>query len=124
LAARIYNHLVVDNLSTTLAALSDPTRRAILERLAMRSATVGELAGPFRISQQAVSKHLAYLERARLVRKRRAGRRHVCTLRPAPFREVAEWVEHYRRFWEQRFARMDNYLRELQEKEKRYGRKK
>ena len=79
-------------MSTTLAALADPTRRSILGRLASGSATVGELAGPFRISQQAVSKHLAYLERARLVEKRREGRRHFCRLSPAPFKEVADWV--------------------------------
>ncbi len=122
--ATIYNHIVVDSLGTTLAALADPTRRSILERLANGPATVGELAGPFRISQQAVSKHLAYLERARLVEKRREGRRHVCTLSPVPFREVADWVEHYRRFWEQSFDRLDDYLRELKKKEKKHGRKK
>ena len=119
----IHNHMVVDTLSATLAALSDPTRRSILDRLAAAPATVGELAKPFRISQQAVSKHLAYLERARLVKKRRDGRRHVCTLRPAPFKEVDDWVEHYRRFWEQSFDRLDNYLRHLKNKEKKRGRK-
>jgi len=122
--AKIYNHMVVDSLGTTLAALADPTRRSILERLANGPATVGELAGPFRISQQAVSKHLAYLERARLVEKRREGRRHVCTLSAVPFREVADWVEHYRHFWEQSFDRLDDYLRELKKKEKKHGRKK
>lgn len=115
--------MVVDTLSTTLAAMADPTRRAILGRLAGGPATVGELAEPFRISQQAVSKHLAYLERARLVEKRREGRRHVCSLRPLPFREVADWVEHYRRFFEQSFDRLDLYLRKLKEKEKRHDHK-
>ncbi len=105
--------MVVDSLSTTLAALADPTRRSILARLATGPATVGELAGPFRMSQQAVSKHLAYLQRARLVEKRRTGRRHVCTLRPVPFKEVAEWVEHYRQFWEASFDRLEKYLLEL-----------
>ena len=114
----------MDSLGTTLAALADPTRRSILERLANGPATVGELAGPFRISQQAVSKHLAYLERARLVEKRREGRRHVCTLSAVPFQEVADWVEHYRHFWEQSFNRLDDYLRELKKKEKKRGRKK
>jgi DNA-binding transcriptional ArsR family regulator len=118
-ASTIYNHVVVDTLTATLSALADPTRRSILDRLATGSATVGELAGPFRMSQQAVSKHLAYLERARLVQKRREGRRHVCSLRPAPFEEVASWVGHYRRFWEQSFDRLDDYLRELKDQERR-----
>jgi DNA-binding transcriptional ArsR family regulator len=115
--------MVVDTLSTSLAAMADPTRRAILGRLAAGPATVGELARPFRISQQAVSKHLAYLERARLVAKRREGRRHVCSLNPLPFREVADWVERYRRFFEQSFDRLDVYLREWKEKEKKHDRK-
>jgi DNA-binding transcriptional ArsR family regulator len=115
--------MVVDVLSTTLAALSDPTRRSILSRLAAGPASVGQLAGPFRMSQQAVSKHLAYLERARLVEKRRHGRRHVCTLRPAPFKEVADWVEHYRIFWEEGFDRLEKYLRDLEMKEGKRGRK-
>ena len=119
ICGHIHNHMVVDSLSATLAALSDPTRRSILARLAGGPASVGELAGPFRISQQAVSKHLAYLERARLVEKRRKGRRHVCTLRPAPFREVADWVEHYRRFWELSFDRLEEYLRGLEAKERK-----
>ncbi len=110
----------MDALSTTLAALSDPTRRSILARLATGPATVGELAGPFRVSQQAVSKHLAYLERARLVEKRRKGRSHVCTLRPVPFKEVADWVEHYRKFWELSFDRLDEYLRGLNAKERKH----
>jgi DNA-binding transcriptional ArsR family regulator len=112
--------MVVDALSTTLTALSDPTRRSILAQLATGAATVGELAEPFRMTQQAVSKHLAYLERARLVEKRREGRSHVCTLRPVPFKEVADWVEHYRRFWELSFDRLDEYLRELKAKERKH----
>jgi DNA-binding transcriptional ArsR family regulator len=113
-----YNYRVVDELSTTLAALADPTRRAILERLARGPATVGELAGPFHISQQAISKHLAYLERAHLVEKRREGRLHVCTLRAAPFKDLAAWMEGYRRFWDESFDRLEDYLRDLQGKEK------
>jgi DNA-binding transcriptional ArsR family regulator len=112
--------MVVDSLSATLAALSDPTRRSILARLATGAATVGELAGPFRMTQQAVSKHLAYLERARLVEKRRKGRSHVCTLRPAPFREVSDLVEHYRKFWELSFDRLEEYLRGLEAKERKH----
>jgi DNA-binding transcriptional ArsR family regulator len=103
----MHNHTVVDSLSITLSALSDPTRRSILSRLAARPATVGELAGPFHMSQQAISKHLAYLERARLVEKRSEGGSHVCTLRPAPFKEVSELVEHYRAFWEQALHRLE-----------------
>jgi len=113
--------MVVDSLSATLGALSDPTRRSILSRLAAGPATVGELAGPFRMSQQAVSKHLAYLERARLLEKRREGRSHVCTLRPEAFKEVADLVEHYRMFWEERFDRLGKYLRELESKEGKHG---
>ena len=84
---------------------------------------MGELAEPFEMSQQAVSKHLAYLERARLVEKRREGRSHVCTLRPAPFKEVAEWVEYYRNFWEQTLDRLDEYLRTMEAGEEKHGHK-
>ena len=115
--------MVVDTLSTPLAALADPTRRTILNRLAGGPATVGELAGPFNMSQQAVSKHLVYLVRAHFVEKRRDGRSQICTLNPAPFRDVAAWVEHYRRFYEASFDRLDEYLRKLQ-KEKKRDRKK
>lgn len=106
-------------MNTTLAALADPTRRSILDRLSAGPATVGELAGPYGISQQAVSKHLAYLVRARLVKKRRAGRQHICTIRPEPLREVSEWMEQYRQMWEQRLDRLDNYLHTLQEKDRK-----
>jgi DNA-binding transcriptional ArsR family regulator len=119
----MHNHTVVDNLSATLSALADPTRRAILSRLAGGPATVGELAEPFQMTQQAVSKHLAYLERARLVQKRREGRSHVCSLRPAPFKEVSDLVEHYRIFWEQALGRLDAYLRATEAEEKGHGRK-
>jgi DNA-binding transcriptional ArsR family regulator len=107
----------VDSLSATLDAVSDPTRRSILARLAAGPASVGELARPFRMAQQAVSKHLALLERARLIEKRREGRRHVCTLRPAPIAEVAAWTEEYRRFWTESFARLDAVLEDLKAKE-------
>jgi DNA-binding transcriptional ArsR family regulator len=109
----IHNHMVVDSLSATLAALSDPTRRAILNRLARREASVSELAEPFRISQQAISKHLTYLQRARLIRKRREGRQHFCSLNPAPFDEVEHWIEHCRRFWTESFERLDKVLEEM-----------
>ena len=120
----IYNHKVVDSLSATLAAFADPTRRLILQRLTLGPASVNDLAKHFRISQQAVSKHLAYLERAKLIEKRKDGRRHICNLKGKPFKQVADWMEQYRRFWEERFDRLDTYLKELQEQEKKHGRTK
>lgn len=108
----IHNHLVVDSLSTTFAALCDPTRRAILSTLAERPASITELAQPFGMSQQAVSKHVAYLERAQLVEKRRDGRQQVCQLVPRPLQDVANWVEPYRRHWEDAFSRLDGLLRD------------
>lgn len=103
--------MVVDSLSTTFAALSDPTRRAILASLRRCPASVTELGRPFGMSQQAISKHLAYLERAQLVEKRRSGRRQVCHLIPGPLREAANWVELYRQQWEDAFSRLDGVLR-------------
>jgi DNA-binding transcriptional ArsR family regulator len=111
----INNYMVVDYLSTTLSALADPTRRAILARLARGSAAVGQLAEPFNMSQQAVSKHLDYLHRARLIKKHRKGRQHLCTLNPTPFREVIHWVETCRRFWEESFERLDLVLKDMKE---------
>jgi DNA-binding transcriptional ArsR family regulator len=110
--------MVVDSLTVTFAALTDPTRRSILARLAEGPASVSDLAGPFRMSQQAVSKHIAYLHRARLVEKRRKGRRHFCRLRAAPLKEVCDWAENYRIQWEQKFDRLDAYLKELQKDKK------
>jgi DNA-binding transcriptional ArsR family regulator len=106
----LHNYMVVDSLSTTLAALSDPTRRAILARLKAGPASVTELSEPFGVSQQAISKHLAYLERAKLVRTRREGRQQIRELNPAPIREVAEWTEEYRRYWEGAFSRLRQLL--------------
>lgn len=105
-------------LTVTFAALSDPTRRSILERLSAGPASMSELAGPYRMSQQAVSKHVAYLQRARLIEKRRAGRRHFCRLRPAPIREVSDWAARYRVLWEAKLDRLDAYLREFQKTRK------
>jgi DNA-binding transcriptional ArsR family regulator len=110
--------MVVESLTTTFAALADPTRRSILRRLASGPATVNDLAGPYRISQQAVSKHIAYLQRARLVIKRRQGRNHYCSLRAAPIKQVADWSEDYRRQWDQKLDRLDALLKELQSKKK------
>jgi DNA-binding transcriptional ArsR family regulator len=114
----IHNPTVVDSLTVTFAALTDPTRRSILARLAAGPATVGDLAGPFRMSQQAVSKHLAYLLRARLIEKHRWGRSHFCRLRAAPIRQVSDWASQYRIQWEQKFDRLDAFLKELQKDKK------
>jgi DNA-binding transcriptional ArsR family regulator len=112
-----------DQLSTTFAALADPTRRAILARLASGGASVTELAEPFDMSLPAVSKHLKVLERAGLVVRSREAQWRPCRLEAKPLRGVADWVERYRALWEQRFDRLDVYLRELQRKEKKHGRK-
>ena len=113
-----------DRLSTTFAALSDPTRRAILARLALGETTVAELAEPFEISGPAISKNLKVLERAGLIARSREAQRRPCRLRAAPLKDVADWVGRYRRFWEQSFDRLDAYLHTLQAKEKKRGRKK
>ena len=104
-----------DELSATFAALSDPTRRAILARLAQGEATVLELAEPFELSLPAVSKHLKVLQRAGLIEQGRQAQWRPCRLQPEPLRSVADWVGQYRRHWEESFERMDTYLRELQE---------
>ena len=103
-----------DPLSATFAALADPTRRAILARLVEGEAPVTELAEPFAMSLPAVSKHLKVLERARLIERSRHAQWRPCRLAPEPLREVADWVERYRRFWEERLDRLDDYLSELQ----------
>ena len=116
--------MVADPLSTTFAALADPTRRAILARLSVRESSVGELARPFKMSLPGISKHLKVLERAGLIARGREAQWRPCRLKAAPLKGVADWVAHYRRFWEESFDRLDEYLRELQKKEKRDGRKK
>jgi DNA-binding transcriptional ArsR family regulator len=103
-----------DRLSATLSALADPTRRAILARLAQGEATVGELAAPFAMSLPAVSRHLKVLETAGLIRRGRSAQWRPCRLEPEPLREVAGWLESYRHFWEQGLDRLDAYLQELQ----------
>ncbi|MEA2554961.1 MAG: hypothetical protein QOI60_292 [Actinomycetota bacterium] len=105
----------VELLDRTFGALADPTRRAILTRLASGEATVGELAAPFSMTQPAVSKHLKVLERAGLISRGRDAQWRPCKLEPAPLKEVADWVEEYRALWEERLDRLDEYLRELQE---------
>jgi len=113
-----------DALSTTFAALADPTRRAILGRLSRGGASVNELAAPFDMTLPAVSKHLKVLERAGLIARGREAQWRPCTLRAAPLKDAAEWVEFYRRFWEESFDRLDDYLKQAQAKEKKRGRKK
>lgn len=113
-----------DRLSTTFSALADPTRRAILSRLASGEASVTDLAEPFDISLPAISKHLKVLENAGLIARGRDAQWRPCRLEAEPLREVADWVEHYRRFWEESFDRLDAYLTQLQKKEKAHGRKK
>jgi len=116
-----------DRLSMTFSALADPTRRAILARLASGAASVGELAEPFAMSLPAVSKHLKVLEHAGLIRRGREAQWRPCQLEAGPLKDAADWLEHYRRFWEQSFDRLGDYLHELQGnelqgKEKRDGR--
>jgi DNA-binding transcriptional ArsR family regulator len=115
-----------DRLSTTFAALADPTRRAILARLALGEASVGELADPFDMSLPAVSKHLKVLERAGLIARGREAQWRPSRLEAGPLKDVANWLEHYRRFWEQSLDRLGDYLRELKtkEEEKKRSRKK
>jgi DNA-binding transcriptional ArsR family regulator len=112
-----------DRLTNTFAALADPTRRAILARLASGEASVTELAEPFRMSMPAVSKHLKVLERAGLIARGREAQWRPCRLQAAPLKDIDDWVQHYRHFWEQSFDRMDEYLLELQKKEKTNVRK-
>ena len=113
-----------DHLSNTFAALADPTRRAILARLATGEASVTELAEPFEMSMPAVSKHLKVLERAGLIARGREAQWRPCRLDAGPLKDVAGWIEHYRRFWDQSFDRLDAYLLELKQKEKKRAREK
>jgi DNA-binding transcriptional ArsR family regulator len=113
-----------DRLSTTLAALADPTRRAILARLALGETSVTELAEPFEMSLPAVSKHLKVLERAGLIARGREAQWRSCRIELAALKHVDEWLEEYRRLWDARLDRLDDYLKKLQAKEKKHGRKK
>jgi DNA-binding transcriptional ArsR family regulator len=113
-----------DRLSTTLAALADPTRRAILARLTLGETSVKELAEPFDMSLPAVSKHLKVLERAGLIGRGRDAQWRPCRLQAAALKDVDDWLERYRRFWDESLDRLDDYLLRLQAKEKKRGRKK
>ncbi len=108
-----------ERLDATFSALADPTRRAILARLASGEASVSELAEPFDMSLPAVSKHLKVLERAGLIARGREAQWRPCRLEAGPLKDVSDWVENYRRFWDESFDRLDDYLHELQGKPKR-----
>jgi len=110
-----------DRLSTTFSALADPTRRAILARLVSGEVSVTELAEPFAMSLPAVSKHLKVLESAGLIARSREAQWRPCRLEAGPLKDAADWLEHYRRFWEQSFDRLADYLGELQAKEEKDG---
>jgi DNA-binding transcriptional ArsR family regulator len=112
-----------DHLSATFAALADPTRRAILARLASGECSVTELAEPFDMSMPAVSKHLRVLERAGLIGRGREAQWRPCRIEAGPLKDVAEWADRYRHLWEARLDRLGDYLKELKEKEKAHGRR-
>ena len=123
----------MDHLSATFQALADPTRRAILARLSTGAASVNEIAAPFAMSLPAISKHLKVLERAQLIARGKEAQWRPCELKAAPLKDATDWMEQYRQFWEERFDRLDAYLKELQAKEagagtppnkRKHGRKK
>jgi DNA-binding transcriptional ArsR family regulator len=114
---------MIDQLSSTFAALADPTRRAILARLATGECSVTELAEPFEMSMPAVSKHLRVLERAGLIARGREAQWRPCRIEAAPLKQVAEWTEQYRQIWETKFDNLELYLQELTAKEKAHGSK-
>jgi DNA-binding transcriptional ArsR family regulator len=112
-------HMVVDRLGTTFAALSDPTRRAMIERLSHGPASVHRLTEPFALSQQMISKHIACLVRARIVIKTKRGRESVCTLRPQAIKTVSDWAISYRRFWEESFDKLEVVVNQMKRAEVR-----
>jgi len=115
--------MVVDKLGTTFAALSDPTRRAMIERLSHGPASVHGLTEPFALSQQMISKHIAYLVRARIVVKTKRGRESICTLRPEAIKTVSDWAISYRQLWEERFDRLDSVLKQMKKAEVEHDKK-
>jgi DNA-binding transcriptional ArsR family regulator len=120
----VQQHTSSEHLNATFAALADPTRRAILARLASGETSVSELAEPFAMSMPAISKHLKVLQRAGLIERGREAQWRPCRLAPAPLKDASDWLDSYRRFWEESFDRLEDFLRELQKKEKKNGRKK
>jgi DNA-binding transcriptional ArsR family regulator len=109
--------MVVDRLGTTFAALSDPTRRAMIDRLAQGPASVHRLTEPFALSQQMISKHIAYLVRARIVIKTKRGRESICTLRPEAIKTISDWAISYRQFWEESFDKLDAVVNQMKKAE-------
>src|SRR3982074_2045159 len=116
--------MVLNQLDATFSALADPTRRAILGRLSRGETSVTELAKPFKISLPGISKHLKVLERAGLIVRGREAQWRPCRLKAGPRREAADWMDHYRQFWEESLDRLEDYLNELQAKEQKHGRRK
>jgi|SRR6516162_9208412 DNA-binding transcriptional ArsR family regulator len=119
----MHNHIVVDRLGTTFAALSDPTRRAMIERLSLGPASVHGLMEPFALSQQMISKHIAYLVRARIVIKTKRGRESICTLRPQAIKTVSDWAFSYRQFWEERLDNLEVVVNQMKKAEMRDDKK-
>ena len=125
----VQQNISAERLDATFSALADPTRRAILARLALGETSVSELASPFEMSMPAISKHLKVLERAGLIERGREAQWRPCRLAAAPLKDASNWLDHYRRFWEESFDRLEEYLRQLQKqeaqkKESKNGRKK
>ncbi|HEY6445662.1 MAG TPA: metalloregulator ArsR/SmtB family transcription factor [Acidobacteriaceae bacterium] len=113
----MHNHVVVDSLGTTFAALSDPTRRAMIERLSHGPASVRGLTEPFALTQQMISKHIASLVRAQIVVKTKHGRESVCTLRPEAIKTVSDWAISYRRFWEESLDKLQGVINQMKKEE-------
>jgi DNA-binding transcriptional ArsR family regulator len=120
----IVNKEMADQITSTFAALADPTRRAILARLALGETSVTEIAAPFEMSMPAISRHLKVLEKAGLISRGRQAQWRPCKLKAEPLKHAADWLDEYRRFWEESFDRLDEYLKTLQAKEKKDVRKK
>jgi len=115
--SKIHNHMVVDSLGATFAALADPTRRSMVERLSRGPASVHGLTKPFALSQQMISKHIAYLVRARIVIKTKRGRESICTLRPEAIKTVSDWAISYRQFWEESFDKLEMVVNQMKQAE-------
>jgi DNA-binding transcriptional ArsR family regulator len=120
---QMHNHIVVDRLGIAFAALADPTRRAMIERLSHGPASVHGLTEPFALSQQMISKHIAYLVRARIVIKTKRGRESICTLRPKAIKTVSDWAISYRQFWEESFDKLEVVVNQMKKAEVRDDKK-